>query len=156
MQKKLSKSLILFVFGWSVFLTSLVAQSGSLAEDVDLRIETFDEIDRLFKSLRFKVVNMRSQDAEGARAYSEALVRHAYRLPGLFEEESPRERFRQSSARPQIWQRKERYDFLLNEFIDNLEEIDELLVQGDMTAAGRMIDRTAQSCRRCHNTFRYR
>ena len=134
----------------------LPAQSASLADDVDLRIETFDEIDRLFKALRFKVVNMRSDDRRGAMVYSEDLVRHAYRLPGLFEEESPREAFRQSSARPQIWKRKQRYDFLMNEFIDNLEEIHDLLDQGQMSAAGRQIDRTAQGCRRCHNTFRYR
>jgi len=134
----------------------LPVQSGSLADDVDLRIETFDEIDRLFKALRFKVVNMRSDDRRGAMVYSEDLVRQAYRLPGLFEEESPRDTFRQSSARPQIWERKERYDFLMNEFIDNLEEIHDLLDQGEMSAAGRQIDRTAQSCRRCHNTFRYR
>jgi len=146
------KSLILS----ALFFFSFPVQSGSLAEDVDLRIETFDEIDRLFKALRFKVVNMRSQDYKGAQVYSEALVRHAYRLPGFFEEESPRAMFRQSSARPQIWQRKERYDFLMNEFIDNLEEIHELLEQGELSAAGRRIDRTAQSCRRCHNTFRYR
>lgn len=140
----------------ALILTVLPAQSGSLLDDVDLRIETFDEIDRLFKALRFKVVNMRSDDRKGAMVYSEDLIRHAYRLPGLFEEASPREDFRHSSARPQIWERKERYDYLMNEFIDNLEEIHELLNQGEMTAAGRKIDLTAQGCRRCHNTFRYR
>ncbi|SFB89477.1 Cytochrome C' [Marinospirillum celere] len=135
---------------------SLPMHAGSLSEDVDLRIETFDEIDRLFKALRFKVVNMRSEDHKGAMEYSDQLIRHAYRLPGLFEEPSPREQFPQSRARPQIWDRKDRYDFLLNQFTDNLEEIHELLEQERLTDAGRLIDRTAQSCRQCHNTFRYR
>lgn len=139
-----------------LFAFSLPVQAGQLSDDVDLRIETFDEIDRLFKALRFKVVNMRSDDHKGAMQYSDELIRHAYRLPGLFEEPSPREQFPQSRARPQIWDRKERYDFLLNRFTDNLEEIHELLEQEKLPEAGRLIDRTAQSCRQCHNTFRYR
>ena len=142
----------LFLFS----LVSLPLKASSLADDVNLRIQTFDDIDRVFKALRFKVVNMRSQDAAGAMTYSEELVGLAYRLPGLFEEESPRELFPQSNSRPQIWSRKDRYDFLMNQFIDRLEKTHELLEQGNMSEAGRMIDRTAQGCRQCHNTFRYR
>ncbi len=141
---------------FSFFASTPASQAADLSKDVDLRIETFDEIDRLFKGLRFKVVNMRSQDNVGAMTYSEELVRLAYRLPGLFEEESPRELFSQSRSRPQVWSRKERYDFLMNQFIDRLEKTHELLEQGNMSEAGRMIDRTAQGCRQCHNTFRYR
>ncbi|WP_404418970.1 cytochrome c [Marinospirillum sp.] len=137
-------------------LTFLPVQGGSLSGDVNLRIETFDEMERIFKALRFKVVNLRSEDPDEVMAYSEDLIQYAYRLPGLFEEISPREVFGQSRARPEIWEQKERYDDLMNEFIDNLEEINDLLDQGQMSAAGRQIDRTAKSCRRCHNTFRYR
>jgi|AntRauTorckE6833_2_1112554.scaffolds.fasta_scaffold30563_2 cytochrome c556 len=137
-------------------LSFLPVQAGSLSGDVDLRIKTFDEMERIFKALRFKVVNLRSEDPEEVMAYSEDLIHYAYRLPGLFEEVSPREVFRQSRARPEIWEQKERYNYLMNELIDNLEEINDLLEQGQMSAAGQQIDQTAKNCRRCHNTFRYR
>ncbi|WP_162299790.1 cytochrome c [Marinospirillum perlucidum] len=143
---------LLFAAAYAV----LPAQATSLSDDVDLRIETFDEIERLFKALRFKVVNMRSDDQEGAVTYSDEIVGLAYRLPGLFEENSPRQLFPQSRARPEIWERPERYNYLLNQFLDNLEQIDELLREGSMTEAGRKIDETAKNCRRCHDVFRYR
>lgn len=139
-----------------LFLLPTTAKSDMTAHDVDLRIDTFDEIDRLFKALRFKVVNQRSDNRQGAMVYSRELVELSYRLPALFDEPSPREMYPQSRARPEIWSRKARYDFLLDEFLDNLEMIHEHLDKGQMSQAGQLIDRTAQSCRRCHNTFRYR
>ena len=153
-----------------LLLFSLPLQASSLARDVDLRIETFDEIDRIFKEMRFKVVHLRSEDREGNLAYAEKLVTLAYRLPGLFESYSSGEKFPQSRAHPRIWSQKDKEGFWerwrwsgqpshseqLNLFIDRLEKIHELLEQGDMTGAAAAIDRTAQSCRQCHNTFRYR
>ncbi|SFX50234.1 cytochrome c [Marinospirillum alkaliphilum] len=144
--------LLVFLLGW----LPIQAQAEMSARDVDLRIDTFDEIDRLFKALRFKVVNQRSTDRQGAMVYSSELVRLGYRLPDLFDHPSPREMFPQSRARPEIWNRKDRYDFLMDEFLDNLEKIHEDLSAGRMSQAGQLIDRTAQGCRRCHNTFRYR
>ncbi|MBE0505775.1 MAG: cytochrome c [Marinospirillum sp.] len=137
-------------------LLPVAARAEITAEDVNLRIDTFDEIDRLFKALRFKVVNQRSDNRQGAMVYSRELVELSYRLPALFDEPSPREIYPQSRARPEIWNRKARYDFLLDEFLDNLEMIHDHLDKGQMSQAGQLIDRTAQSCRRCHNTFRYR
>lgn len=139
------------------FLLPPTAKSDTISSsEVDLRIDTFDEIDRLFKALRFKVVNQRSDNREGAMVYSRELVELSYRLPALFDAPSPRQAFPQSRARPEIWSRKERYDFLLDEFLDNLEMIHEHLAKGQMSQARHLIDRTAQSCGRCHNTFRYR
>jgi cytochrome c556 len=146
-------ALLLLVF---LLCSPLQARAAITAEEVAQRIDTFDEIDRLFKALRFKVVNQRSTDRQAAVALSGELVRLAYRLPTLFDEPSSRELFPQSRARPEIWSRKERYDFMMDEFLDHLEKIHEDLRAGRMSQAGQLIDRTAQGCRRCHNTFRYR
>lgn len=150
------RSTLPLFFLLSLALLPLAARAEITAEDVNLRIDTFDEIDRVFKALRFKVVNQRSNNHEAAALLSVELVELSYRLPGLFSEPSPREVFAQSRSRPEIWERKPRYDFLLNEFLDNLEMIHEQLQQGQMSRAGQLIDETAKSCRRCHNTFRYR
>lgn len=137
-------------------LTSAYANPSVLLEAVNQRIDTFDEVDRLFKALRFKVVSQRSQDSAGAREFSSELVELAYRLPVLFEQESPREVFPHSRSRPEIWSRKVRFDVLLDAFIDNLEIIDDEIAAGNLTKAGQLIDETAKGCRRCHNAFRYR
>lgn len=145
-------SLILVVCCW----LPLQAQAEITTEDVSLRIATFDEIDRLFKALRFNVVNQRTTDRPQALSMAGELTQLSYRLPDLFDEPSSREHFPQSRARPEIWTRKAQYDGMLNEFIDNLEKIQQELQAGRMTQAGQLIDRTAQGCRRCHNAFRYR
>ncbi len=153
------------LLNWSRFIVILLltgcianayADKGITAEDVNLRIDTFDEVDRLFKALRFKVVNQRSTDREGALEYSNELVELTYRLPELFDEPSPREFFPASRSRPEIWSKKERFDLLLDEFVGNLEAIDDEVKDGDLSKAGRLIDETAKGCRRCHNAFRYR
>lgn len=136
--------------------TKGVKSKGITNEDVNLRIDTFDEMDRVFKALRFKVVNQRSTNREGALEFSGQLVKLSYRLPALFDLPSSREVFPQSRSRPEIWSQKARFDHLLNEFVDNLEQIDDQIKAGNLTQAGRLIDATAKGCRRCHNAFRYR
>lgn len=147
---------LLVILLLTVWLPNAFAEKASLAEEVNLRIDTFDEVDRLFKALRFKVVNQRSTDREGALEYSSELVELTYRLPELFDEPSPRELFPASRSRPEIWSKKDRFDFLLDEFVGNLEAIDDEIKEGDLSKAGRLIDETAKGCRRCHNAFRYR
>ncbi|GLR64982.1 cytochrome c [Marinospirillum insulare] len=129
---------------------------GISAEEVNLRIDTFDEMDQLFKALRFKIVNQRSTNREAALIYSNQLVTLSYRLPDLFDLPSSREQFPQSRSRPEIWTRKARFDHLLEGFVINLEKIDDEIKDGDLTKAGRLIDETAKGCRRCHNGYRYR
>lgn len=143
----------LLLAGW---LTSAYADRAIILEDVNQRIDTFDEVDRLFKALRFKVVSQRSTDREGAMEFSSELIELAYQLPELFNQPSSREIFPHSRSRPEIWSRKVRFDVLLDEFIDNLEVIDDEIKAGNLSKAGRLIDETAKGCRRCHNTFRYR
>ena len=146
----------LLLTGW---ITTAIAQDtteGISAEDVNLRIDTFDEIDQLFKALRFKVVNQRSTNREAALNYSSKLVKLSYRLPDLFDLPSSRESFPQSRSRPEIWTKKERFDQQLEAFVVNLEKIDDEVRAGDLSRAGRLIDETAKGCRRCHNGFRYR
>lgn len=147
--------LLAAVLFWG-FTQARADERAVLAAEVQQRIDAFDEIDQLFRALRFKVVNQRSQDHQGALVYADQLVNLAYQLPGLFEAETPRQVIPFSRARPEIWSRKARYDFLMDEFLDNLEEIQALLRQARLTDAGHRIDRTAQSCRRCHDPFRYR
>lgn len=125
-------------------------------EDVDLRITAFDEIDRIFKALRFEVVNKRSTNREGAKEYSEQLVELSYLLPDTFNLPSSREIFPQSRSRPEIWSQKARFDGLIDVFIGNLEQIDDLIKTGDLSKAGWLIDETAKGCRRCHNAYRYK
>lgn len=148
----------LLLTGW---ITTAIAQpqnttEGISAEDVNFRIDTFDEIDQLFKALRFKVVNQRSTNREAALDYSSKLVKLSYRLPDLFDLPSSRESFPQSRSRPEIWTKKERFDQQLEAFVVNLEKIDDEIRAGDLSRAGRLIDETAKGCRRCHNGFRYR
>ncbi|WP_027848558.1 cytochrome c [Marinospirillum minutulum] len=148
----------LLLTGW---ITTAIAQpqnttEGISAEDVNLRIDTFDEIDQLFKALRFKVVNQRSTNREAALDYSSKLVKLSYRLPDLFDLPSSRESFPQSRSRPEIWTKKEYFDQQLEAFVVNLEKIDDEIRAGDLSRAGRLIDETAKGCRRCHNGFRYR
>lgn len=155
----LYRSLVcLLVAGWltSAYAATAVEVQGISVDDVNLRIDTFDEIDMLFKALRFKVVNQRSTNREGALEFSSQLVELSYRLPDLFDLPSSREAFPQSRSRPEIWSRKARFDTLLDEFVDNLEQIDDEIRGGNLTKAGRIIDETAKGCRRCHNGFRYK
>lgn len=124
--------------------------------DVDLRIETFDEIDKLFKALRFKIVNQRSTNHQAALKYSSQLVELAYRLPDLFDVPSAADAFPQSRSRPEIWSRKAFFDTQMFNFVDNLEDINDEVKAGNLTKAGQLIDETAKGCRRCHNAFRYK
>ncbi|HKM16160.1 MAG TPA: cytochrome c [Marinospirillum sp.] len=126
------------------------------AKDIDLRIETFDEIDKLFKALRFKVVNQRSTNHEAALKFSSQLVELVYRLPDLFDVPSAADAFPQSRSRPEIWSRKTFFDAQMFEFVDNLEDINDEIKAGNLTKAGQLIDETAKGCRRCHNAFRYK
>src|SRR5690554_799144 len=148
----------LLLTGWvtTAFAQPQNTTEGISAEDVNLRIDTFDEIDQLFKALRFKVVNQRSTNREAALDYSSKLVKLSYRLPDLFDLPSSRESFPQSRSRPEIWTKKERFDQQLEAFVVNLEKIDDEIRAGDLSRAGRLIDETAKGCRRCHNGFRYR
>lgn len=148
----------LLLTGW---ITTALAEpqnttQGITAEDVNIRIDTFDEMDQLFKALRFKIVNQRSTNREAALEYSSKLVKLSYRLPDLFDLPSSREMFPQSRSRPEIWTKKERFDHQLEAFVVNLEKIDDEIREGDLSRAGRLIDETAKGCRRCHNGFRYR
>lgn len=142
--------------GWIANAYAEPKVTGISAEDVYLRIDTFDEMDQLFKALRFKIVNQRSTNREAALEYSSELVKLSYRLPALFDLPSSREIFPQSRSRPEIWTRKARFDHLLEAFVDNLEVIDDEIRGGDLKQAGRLIDETAKGCRRCHNAYRYR
>ena len=126
------------------------------ADDVKLRIDTFDEIDRVFKALRFKVVYQRSTNGEGSLEYSSKLVELSYRLPDLFDTLSSQESFPMSRSRPEIWSQKARFDLLMDKFVDNLEQIDDQIKSGELVKAGRLIDETAKGCRRCHNAYRYK
>jgi len=148
----------LLLVGWvaSAYAELESTIQGISAEDVNLRIDTFDEMDQLFKALRFKIVNQRSTNREAALGYSSKLVKLSYRLPDLFDLPSSREMFPQSRSRPEIWTKKERFDYQLEVFVVNIEKIDDEIREGDLTKAGRMIDETAKGCRRCHNGFRYR
>jgi len=148
----------LLLVGWvaSAYAELESTIQGISAEDVNLRIDTFDEMDQLFKALRFKIVNQRSTNREAALGYSSKLVKLSYRLPDLFDLPSSREMFPQSRSRPEIWTKKERFDHQLEVFVVNIEKIDDEIREGDLTKAGRMIDETAKGCRRCHNGFRYR
>jgi len=148
----------LLLAGWVTlsFADPLTGTEDITDEDVNLRIDTFDEIDQLFKELRFKVVNQRSTDREAALVFSEQLVILSYRLPDMFDLPSSREIFPQSRSHPKIWTRKKYFDRLMEEFVDNLEKIDDEIRDGDLTKAGRLIDITAKGCRRCHNGFRYK
>lgn len=136
--------------------TNGIDSNRTLAEDVNLRIDTFDEIDRLFKALRFKVVNQRSTDREGALELSSQLVELAQRLPDLFTVPSANEAFPQSRSRPEIWSRKDFFDTQMFEFIEDFKDIDDEVEKGSLTKVGQLIDVTAKGCRRCHNSFRYK
>mgnify|MGYP001205247760 CR=1 FL=1 len=149
-------SLLLTCWITTAFAQPQNTTEGISAEDVNLRIDTFDEIDQLFKALRFKVVNQRSTNREAALEYSSKLVKLSYRLPDLFDLPSARENFPQSRSRPEIWAKKEHFDHQLEAFVVNLEKIDDEIRAGDLNRAGRLIDETAKGCRRCHNGFRYR
>lgn len=157
---RLTVSLLIVGFLSSAYADTPVKKSGLTTnittEDVHLRIDTFDEIDRVFKALRFKVVNQRSTNREGSLEYSSQLVELSYRLPDLFDTLSSRESFPMSRSRPEIWSQKARFDLLMDEFVDNLEQIDDQIKTGDLSKAGRLIDETAKGCRRCHNAYRYK
>ncbi len=133
-----------------------INSNRALAEDVNLRIDTFDEIDKLFKALRFKVVNQRSTDRQGALELSNQLVELTHHLPDLFAVPSAKEVFPQSRSRPEIWSRKAFFDTQMIEFVEDLKDINDEIKAGSLTKAGQLIDVTAKGCRRCHNSFRYK
>lgn len=133
------------------------AQKNTLSpEEVQERIDVFDEIEIQFKALRFKIVNQKSQDATTALEYSRPLVELAYQLEDLFRLPSARNSYPFSRAKPEIWSQKERFDLLLGRFISNLEEIDDLLEAKQIEPAAQLLDTVAKSCRQCHNGYRYR
>lgn len=147
---------------FSLILASWLLASFALAEGkisaqaVQQRIDNFDEIEQNFKALRFKLVNQKSTDATGAKEMSQQMLNLAYKLPPLFSQVSSRQKFSFSRSKPEIWTRNALFKQQLNEFIDDLEEIDELLDTQQLAAAAKVIDKAAQGCRRCHNGFRYR
>lgn len=136
--------------------THALKTNQALLAEVDLRIEVFDEIDRLFKALRFKVVNQGSTEREGALAFSGQLIELARRLPDLFTAPSAKDIFPHSRSRPEIWSRKTFFDSQIIDFIEDLEDINDEIKTGSLTKAGQLIDDTAKGCRRCHNSFRYK
>lgn len=139
-----------------LFLPVSLPASDDLELDVQARIDAFDEIDRVFKSLRFYLVNQRSQSQEELLPLADELLTLSYPLAGLFAEESPRQLFRFSKARPEIWTRKAQFDGQLDRFVEALESIQTALQEGRFSEAARQVDLTAQGCRRCHQAFRYR
>lgn len=140
-------------------LTSSLAEANTKkisAAEVQKRIDLFDEIEREFKALRFEIVNKRSQDVASAKQKSSKMLDLAYKLPALFTVPSSRKEFSFSRSKPDIWNKSQFFTQQLEGFLDNLEEIDELLATNQLKSAAQVIDKTAQGCRRCHNGFRYK
>lgn len=148
---------IIIALGASPVAAHSSNQAASIsAKEVDLRIEIFDEIDLLFKALRFEIVNRHSTDQAATLEFSTPLLNLGYQLEELFSAPSARDAFPQSRSRPTIWRNKERFDSLMGGFVDNLEQIDDAIQAGDFTQAATTLDQTAKGCRQCHNSFRYR
>ncbi len=151
--KTLGTALLLATLGLTPAVASDQAQ---LAQAVEARIERFDEIDRLFKSMRFRVVTPRHQDLEAAYEYAQAMSQQTQGLVELFDHPSDRSQFRFSKARPSIWQNKSDFDAQMLQMQQQFQQLEDLIAAQDVDAAERLIDQTARSCRACHNSYRFR